>query len=208
MSGSQYSRKTKNTKYTKRLQTELQSVVAYACYDSDKILTSGKTMKKAHICDLLYDMYMPPPGKKKSDRMSYVDMFLEGVGKFEGLWNMEEGKKNGEMLILSPIMHTLDDEMFVGENCISRSLMTRKKLTNNVDIKKERLLIHAKDVEANCTKALRLCLTKDSPYKDYYSNNATFPSGENWFDYSKWIRKEIHKIITKHGGTNFSKFQI
>lgn len=126
-------------------------------------------------------MYMPAPNnkKKKTDQMSYVDMFLGGVGKFAGLWNIEEDEKNGDMLILSKKLHTLESEMYVGDDCISCSLTTCKNLTNNADIKKERLLIHTKDVESNCTKALRLCTSKGSPYKDYYSNNSTFPSGEN-----------------------------
>ena len=76
-----------------------------------------------------------------------------------------------------------------------------KNLSNSADIKKERLFIHAKDVETNCTKALQLCLSKDSPYSSYYENNATFPSGENWWDYAKWVRKEMYKLIEKYGGT-------
>ena len=91
--------------------------------------------------------------------------------------------------------------MYVGQDCISRSFLTRKNLTNNADIKKERLFIHAKDVEANCTKALRLCLSSDSPYKSFYQNNGTYPSGQNWFDYATWIRKAMHQLITKSGGT-------
>ena len=79
-------------------------MIAYACYDSDNILTSGKTMKKEVLCDMIFDLYMPPPGEKndiKEEKMSHVDMCLNGIGKFKGLWNMEEDEKNGEMLILS-----------------------------------------------------------------------------------------------------------
>ena len=204
MSGSRHSRKAKTAKYTKRLQTELQSMIAYACYDSDYILTSGKTMKKEVLCDTLLELYMPSPGDTddvEEEAMSHVDMCLKGLGKFKGLWNMEEDEKSGESLILSKKIHTLDDEMYVGPDCICRSLLTRKNLTNKADIKKERLYFHAKDVETNCTKALRLCLSSDSPYKSFYQNNGKYPSGQNWFDYAKWIRKEMHQLITKSGGT-------
>ena len=179
-------------------------MIAYACYDSDYILTSGKTMKKEVLCDMMFDLYMPSPGEPKhveEETMSHVDMCLNGVGKFKGLWNMDEDEKSGDSLILSKKIHTLDDEMYVGPDCISRSLLTRKNLTNNADIKKERLYFHAKDVETNCTKALRLCLSSGSPYKSFYQNNGTYPSGQNWFDYAKWIRKEMHQLITKSGGT-------
>ena len=88
---------------------------------------------------MLFDLYMPPPEGKKdieSEKMSHVDMCLNGVGKFKGLWNMEEDEKNGDMMILSKKIHTLDDEMYVGQDCISRSFLTRKNLTNNADIKR------------------------------------------------------------------------
>ena len=73
-------------------------------------------MKKEVLCNLLYDLYMPLSEDKEeieSRKMSHVDMFFNGVGKFKGLWNMEENKKYGEMLNFKKI-HILDDEMYVG----------------------------------------------------------------------------------------------
>ena len=63
------------------------------------------------------------------------------------------------------------------------------------------MFVHAKDVETNCTKVLRLCLSTDSPYKSFYQNNGTYPSGQNWFDYAKWIHKAMHQLIAKSDGT-------
>ena len=203
MSGSRHSRKAKTAKYAKRLQTELQSMIACACYDSDYILTSGKTMKKEVLCNTLLDLHMPSPGDTDDvgeEAMSHVDMCLKGLGEFKGLWNMDEDEKSGESLILSKKMHTLDDKMHVGPDCICRSLLTCKNLTNKADAKKERSHFYAKDVETNCTKALRLCLSSDSPCKLFYQNNGKHPSGQNWFDYAKWTRKEMHQLITKSGG--------
>ena len=103
MSGSRHSRKAKTAKYTKRLQTELQSMIAYACYNSDYILTSGKTMKNEVLCDTIFDLYMPSPRETEDveeEAMSHVDMCLNGLGKFKGLWNMDEDEKSGESLIL------------------------------------------------------------------------------------------------------------
>ena len=91
--------------------------------------------------------------------------------------------------------------MYVGQDCISRSLLICKNLTNKADIKRERLFIHAKDVQTNCTKALQLCLRNDRPYKSFYQNNGTYLSGKNWFDYAKWICKAMHQLISKSGGT-------
>ena len=68
--------------------------------------------------------------------------------------------------------------MSLEDDCISILLLTRKNLTNPIDIKKECLLVHAKDVIKNCQKAHSLCLREDCPYKD-----GTFPSGHKRFDY-------------------------
>jgi len=49
-------------------------------------------------------------------------------------------------------------------------------------------------VEVNCNKALSICLSEDSPYRNF---NGAFPSGTNWEDYLLWIRKEMRSLSTK-----------
>ena len=55
MSSSQHSCKAKSAKYTKQLQIEPESMIAYACYKSDNILTSRKTMKKELLCNMVFE---------------------------------------------------------------------------------------------------------------------------------------------------------
>ena len=42
-----------------RLQTELQALIAYACYDNDVILKAGKSAKKKTIQQKMIDLYLP-----------------------------------------------------------------------------------------------------------------------------------------------------
>ena len=79
-------------------------------------------------------------------------------------------------------------EIPIETGCVDRLLLTRKNLSSLVDIKANTLYRHAKEVEANCKKALSLCMRNDSPYKNF---NGTFPSGTNWMDYLCWIRKKM-----------------
>ena len=53
-----YARKDKTLHVLKTLQTELQALIAFACYDSNQLRDSGKTMKKDILAQKLYDMYL------------------------------------------------------------------------------------------------------------------------------------------------------
>ena len=76
------SRKQKtNTLVSKRLQTELQSLIGYSCYNSNSVLKCGKSAKKLTIMNKMYELYMPSPNPD-DDRLSSVELFLEGKGRF------------------------------------------------------------------------------------------------------------------------------
>ena len=63
-------RKTNNLYVTKKLQTELQSLIAYGCYDSPSVLKAGDSAKKSDIMKKIHDLYMPSMGK--GDHFSHV----------------------------------------------------------------------------------------------------------------------------------------
>ena len=63
---------------TKRLQTELQSLIAYACYDSKEVLQGGESCTKTFIVNRLYEAYMPS-NLANDDRISFVEMFLVSI---------------------------------------------------------------------------------------------------------------------------------
>ena len=71
-------------------------------------------------------------------------------------------------------------------------MLTRKNLSNPIDISAETLLRHAKDVEANAKKAFSICTADNSPYKDF---NGTFSSGTTWENYIEWVRVEMFKLL-------------
>ena len=81
--GAGYGQKDKKLHITKTLQTEIQAMIAYACYDSDSICDSGVTMPKAKLVTKLYHLYMPP-NNKNDDRLGMVKLFLSGSGQFKG----------------------------------------------------------------------------------------------------------------------------
>ena len=64
-------------------------------------------------------------------------------------------------------------------------------MANPQDISGETLYRHTKEVEANCKKALALCLIPDSQWKDF---DGYYPSGRTWFDYLEWLRVEMYRV--------------
>ena len=180
-------RKTNNLYVTKKLQTELQSLIAYGCYDSPSVLKAGDSAKKSDVMKKIHDLYMPSMGK--GDHFSHVEMFLEGKGKYKYLFE----KSDDDTVIIPEIMHCIKGKTIsVNEECIDKSLLTRKNLSNFVDVTSKSLYRHAKEVEANCKKALAICTSESSPYRNFDGN---FPSGTNRDDYLNWLRKEMYSSI-------------
>ena len=79
----------------------------------------------------------------------------------------------------------------VERGCITKSLLTRKILSDMADTKAETLFRSAKVVEANYKKVLAICVAKDSPCRDF---DGIWPSGTNWEDYLLWIREQMCKL--------------
>ena len=197
---------------TKRLQTELQATIAFACYDSSLGLQSGDSTKQATLQRQIFDSYMPVNSSdKEDDRMSQMELFLEGEGKFKYLFEIEKENCSSsdsasstsnqpslrpkQHLILPESLHCLTNKrVSVSEGCIDTALLTRKNLTNFVDISPLTLFRHAKDVEANFKKAYAICVRQDSPYKNYKGD---YPSGHNRDSYLEWIREKMNDEMSK-----------
>lgn len=45
-------------------------------------------------------------------------------------------------------------------------------------------------MDANCKKALAICLQQDSPWRDFEGH---YPSGKTWFDYIEWLRIQMYR---------------
>ena len=175
----------RNLAIPKRLQTELQALIAFGCYDSDSVLKCGKSAKKSTLITKLHTLYMPS-NNHDSDHVSQIELLLEGKGKYKHLFeekhisgnysannhtcvsqssasasenNGNPNVDNPPLLILPETFHCLDGkEILVKNDCIDKALLTRRNLSNFVDIQPGTLFLHAKEVEANCKKALVICL--------------------------------------------------
>ena len=79
-----------NSDIPKRLQIELQSLIAYTCYDSDNVLQNGKSAKRDTVRDKMFSLYMPSSAAADADRVSYVELLLEGKGWFKHLFDPHE----------------------------------------------------------------------------------------------------------------------
>ena len=140
---------------------------------------------------------------KDDDRMSQIELFLEGEGKFKYLFEIEKG--NGtpidspsstlnqqcvppkKILVLPEALYCIPNKwVTVYHGCIDMALLTRKSLTKFVYILPLTLIHHAKDGEANFKKAYAICVREDSPYKDY---KGIFPSGYNRESYLQWCER-------------------
>ena len=133
-------------KGSKRLQTEMQATIAFACYDNDEVLKDGKGMNKKAQQKKMVDLYMPavPPDKV---RMCYVDQFLKGANQFSGLFQCNSGEDTKKPLTIPFELHREDGkQIYVGKDGggITRSLLTRKNLSNTQDISGETLYRHEK----------------------------------------------------------------
>ena len=180
--------KRKKFPFTKRFQTKLQSLVAYSAYDTEELSGAGSSLNVMTLIDLMKVLYFPPTNKK-DDRVSHVERLLERNGKYKHLF--EEGEKG--LPTIHEKFHRMEGkEIYIGDGCIDLSMLTRKNLTNMVDVSGETLWRHAKDVEKNCKKALSLCQSDECPYKDY---NGTFQSGHNWDQYLEWVRVEMYNLL-------------
>ena len=189
---------------TKKLQTELQSLIAYGCYDSDSVLKSGTSSKKSDLSKKIGQLYRPS-SVPNDDFVSYVELFMQGQGKFKYLFDRDypvgdistenSGCNNDpQMLTIPAVLHGLKSRIYVGNDCISMSLLSRKNLKNLCDVSEHTLIRHVKEVEANCKKALALCTADDSPYKNF---DGKFPSGTDYNDYLNWIRVKMDSTFGK-----------
>ena len=179
-------RKPNEYKVTQKLKIELQSLISYACYDHNEVTKLGKSIKKEDVQNRMFKLHMPS-NNSRDDRISQVDMFLQGKGRFKGLFECDKNEfKVDDVFVIPEFLHNIPNALFkVSKKLVNRQLLTSKTLKNSQDIKPNRTCNHAKEVEANCEKAFALCKQPDSPCKSF---NGTWPSGADWHDRVELLR--------------------
>ena len=183
-------KKKKGVQYTKRFMTKLQSTIAYGVYDSENISGSGDSVSQMMLTEKMAELYFPC-NDEFDPRVLHVELFLGQEQKYKFLF--EEGD-SGKPTIPEKLHQMNGNEISIEPNCINPSMLTRKNLSNPIDISPKTLWRHAKDVEANTKKAFALCMSDSSPYKDF---NGTFASGTTWDTYIEWVRVEMFKALEK-----------
>jgi hypothetical protein len=188
---------------TKKLLTEFQALIAFACYDSPSISQGGISMTEASMEQLMTRLCFGDKDRNP-DVICYKDQFLAGLNKFQGMFSddVDSNASNGETaLTMLPCFHRQSSlNIYVGDGSIEKGLLSRKSLFNaTATISGRTLLRLAKEVLCNCKKMMALVMARDSPYKD-----GRFPSGSNWDDYAKWCLAAFRRSDTDgaHGADN------
>ena len=186
-------RKPKGCKISQKLKIELQSLVAYGSYDDLVVLLDGNSMKKQQITESVYNLYMPS-NDPHDERVSNVDLFLQGKGRFRALFGCDRPVSISKTdLIVPGFLHNIPDIIIrVSSNMVNKQLLMSKSLSNNQHIKAERIYMHVKEVKENWKKAFTLCTDSSSPYKSFHATG-TYPTGTNWYDYVEWLRIRFYR---------------
>ena len=75
-----------NNPVTKKLQTELQALLAYGCYDIPSVLQAGESATQAMLMKELLRLYMPLVDD--NNHLLHVDKLLEGKDKYSHLFDI------------------------------------------------------------------------------------------------------------------------
>ena len=149
------------TNLNQRLLTEFQSLIAFACYDSPSISHGGESaMTEASMEKIMSNLYFGNDHETNNadSGVCYVDQFLLGLNKFQGLYKAGpagashvmvslllpvvsshqqtggSGRASGidKTLVLNmlPMLHRQGKciNIFVGEGSIEKGLLSRKSL--------------------------------------------------------------------------------
>ena len=75
----------RNLSIPKRLQTELQALIVFGCYDSDSVLKCGKSAKKSTLITKLHKLYMTS-NDHDSDHVLQIELLLEVKCRYKHLF--------------------------------------------------------------------------------------------------------------------------
>ena len=123
--------KSNNKNVSKKLQTKIQALIAYGCYDSNQVLKAGDSMTKKDIIQRIRDLFMPKIDNE--DSLSHVESFLEGKGKYCHLFDRlnNDGDSSDVVLTIPENMHCMVGKtVTLGAGGVDKSLLTQKNLLN------------------------------------------------------------------------------
>jgi hypothetical protein len=129
------------TNVIKKLMTEMQARIAFACYDSPAtIAQGGDSMTKNLMAENMAALYL---GSNDPEIViSYVDQFINGLQSFAGLFTSSESDEFGKIILTMPQkLHRHGGlNIFVGPTSITKELLSKKNFANNEKITGRTLL--------------------------------------------------------------------
>ena len=169
------------TNVTKALLVELQTAIALACYDSPEIVQGGDSMTEIEQAKIMLAHFGGNVNDPES--ISNLDQFINGLGRFAGLFTSSEPDESGQIVLTIPqkLHRHKGLHVFVGATSISKELLLQRNLTNFTTITGRTLHKRALQAVQTCKKMMALVTGPGSPYRD-----GNFPSGTNWDDYILW----------------------
>ncbi len=76
---------------TKKLMSEMEALIAFACSDSPRIAQGGDSMTENTIAETMAVLYF---GGDDPEIISYLDQFINGLQRFTGLFTSSEPNTN------------------------------------------------------------------------------------------------------------------
>ena len=123
------------TNVTKKLMTEMQALIAFACYDSPAtIAQGGDSMTENSMAENMAALYF---GGDDPEIISYLDQFINGLHRFTGLFTSSEPDEFGQIILSMPQkLHRRHGglNIFVGPTSITKELLSKKNFANNEKI--------------------------------------------------------------------------
>jgi hypothetical protein len=136
------------TNVTKKLMSEMQALIAFACYDSPAIAQGGDSMTQHSMAESMTALYF---GGDDPEIISYLDQFINGLHRFTGLFTSSEPDEFGQIILTIPqkLHRHVGVNIFVGPTSITKELLSKKNFANNEKIAGRTLLKEGKGCGGN-----------------------------------------------------------
>lgn len=116
------------TNVTKKLMTEMQALIAFACYDSQAIAQGGDSMTENTMAETMTALYF---GGDDPEIISYLyHHFINGLHRFTDLFMSSEPDEFGQIVLTMPqkLVHRHGGlNIFVGPTSIIKELLSSQE---------------------------------------------------------------------------------
>ncbi|KAI2500252.1 hypothetical protein MHU86_14202 [Fragilaria crotonensis] len=144
------------SKQTKALLVEIQTTInKVACYDSPEIVQGGDSMTEMEQAKMMIDNF---GGNNDPESISYLDQFVNGLGRFVVLFTSSEPDKSGQIFLTMPqkLQRQKGLHIIVGPTSITKDLLLQRNFTNTTKITGRTLHKRALEEVPTCNKMMAL----------------------------------------------------